>query len=174
MPNTSATYSLIQTVTLNSTSSITFTAIPQIFTDLKLIVNARSTTADDNLNLKFNGGNNNVNVWCSLGAADASNLFIQQSASGTGPFLYGGVSFLSQTGFWGCADIYIPDYRASGAKAINAYGGNKSTSSGSQSMSYAGGNITSIGAITEISIQNSGGALLAQYSTASLYGILKY
>lgn len=174
MPNTSPTYSLIQTVTLNSTTSVTFTAIPQIFTDLKLIVNARSTTADDNLNIKFNGVGANVNAWCSLGGADASNLFVQSSASGTGPFMYGGVSFLSQTGFWGCADIYIPDYRSTGPKAINAYGGNKSTSAGSQSMSYASGNITSLGAITEISIQNSGGALLQQYSMASLYGILKY
>ena len=174
MPNTSPTYSLIQTVTLNSTSSITFTAIPQIFTDLKLIVNARSTTADDNLNIKFNGGNNNVNAWASLNGADSTNLFLGSSASGTGPFAYGGVSFLSQTGFFGCCDLYIADYTNAGAKAINAYGGNKSTSAGSQSMSYAGGNITSIGAITEISLQNSGGALLAQYSMASLYGILKY
>jgi hypothetical protein len=174
MPNTLPTYTLIQTVTINTTSAIIFTAIPQTFTDLKLIINARSTTPDDTLNIKFNGGNNNVNAFNSLNGADSSNLFQSTSASGTGPFAYGNVSFLSQTGFWGCSDVYIADYTVAGSKPINAYGGNKSTSVGSQSMSYAGGNITSIGAITEISLQNSGGALLAQYSTASLYGILKY
>lgn len=174
MPNTLPTYSLIQTVTLSTTGQLAFTSIPQIYTDLKLIVNARSTTADDQLVLKFNGGDNNVNVWCRLSGADAANLFIEQSSSGTGPFVYGGVSFVGQTGYWGCADVYIANYTASGAKAINGYGGNKSSSPTSQSMSYSGGNISSVEAITAITVQQGGGALLAQYSTASLYGIVKY
>lgn len=168
------TYSLIQSGTLGSTGSYTFTSIPQIYTDLKLIINARSTSANDELVLKFNGGNNYVDAYNRLGGADGSNLFGQYSASGGGPFLYGGVSFVGQTGFWGCADIYIPNYTSSGPKPIQGQGGNKSSAHTSQSMSYAGGVISSVGAITQIEVLSGGGANLAQYSTFQLYGIVKY
>lgn len=174
MPNTANTYSLIQSGSLSSTGSFTFTAIPQIYTDLKLIVNARSTSGSDALVLKFNGGSNYVNAWNRLSGADGTNLFVEFSAAGGGDFIYGGVSFLSQTGYFGCADIYIGNYTNSAAKPIQGYGSNKSTSPNSHSMSYAGGAVSSVGAITSIEVLSSSGANLAQYSTFQLYGIAKY
>lgn len=174
MPNTQETYSLIQGGTINTTTSYTFTNIPQLYTDLKLIINARSTSASDELVLKFNGGNNWVSAWNRMNGFDGVSFTNAASASGSGPFVFGGVSFLSQTGFWGCADIYIANYTASGAKAIQGYGGNKSNNPGSQSMSYAGGAIASVGAITSIEVLSGSGANLASGSTFSLYGIIKY
>ena len=173
MPNTANTYSLIQTITLASTGSATFTNIPSQYTDLKLIVNARSTTASDALALTFNGSSF-VSSWCRLSGADAATLFVESSSSGTGNFIYGGVSFLSQTGYWGCADIYISNYTSASAKPIQGHGANKSTSPGSQSMSYSGG-VVSTGAISQIEVSvATGGAVIQSGSVFSLYGIIKY
>lgn len=173
MPNTANTYSLIQTITLASTGSATFTNIPDKYTDLKLIVNARSTTPNDQFALKFNGADY-VAQWCRLSGADAATLFVETDAASTsGSFIYGGVSFLSQTGFWGCSDVYIPNYTSTSPKPVGGYGANKSTTPGSQSMSYSGGH-TNTGAITQIEVLSTGGAIFQTNSVFSLYGIIKY
>lgn len=173
MPNNANTYSLLSTVSLSSTGSISFTSIPQIYTDLKLIISAKNTTSADMLHLKFNGGSNYVNAFTRINGYDGASYTADASTGGNGEFIYGGIGFSGQAG-WGCCDIYITKYTSSGSKAIHGYGANKNNVASLQSMSMVGGSITSIGAISSIEIYSTGGATLASGSMASLYGIAKY
>jgi hypothetical protein len=173
MPNTFNTYSLIQTVNLTGTGSISFTSIPQIYTDLKIIVSAKSSDSNDELALKFNGGNNYVSAYQRLNGYDGASYVGSASTSPTAGFVYGGIGFNGQSG-WGCCDLYIGRYTDTGPKSIHGYGANKNSVASLQSMSVVGGTIASVGAITQIDILSVNGATLISGSTASLYGIAKY
>jgi hypothetical protein len=163
----------ISTVTVGSggVSAVEFTNIPQTYTDLLIKISARSSTTTLALNLTVNGSTSGYSErlmyadGASLAGATASSAFInwlnlQNSSSST-----------SNT-FSNC-EIYIPNYTVSDSKSFS---GDTvvETNAVSTNQIYVNAALwANTAPITSIKF-TPGSGLVAQYSTATLYGIRKY
>jgi hypothetical protein len=173
------TMTLIQHTELGSAATeISFTSIPQTFTDLYLVVSARSTgTANNYTGLKINGVNTNQSSRFLYGTGSGVG-----SVSLTGASDYNLIAYMSLStdtaSTFASSTFYIPNYTAAIAKSVsieavtenNATGANQEIMAGLWNSTAA---ITSLGVISVAgsSLQASGN--LAQYTSATLYGILK-
>jgi curved DNA-binding protein CbpA len=157
---------LIETQTLGSSqAAITFSSIPQTFTDLFLQVSVRSTNSDDGLFFKFNNTTANTS-WRNLLGYGTGTL----SQSGSGWLAGGGVRSGTSSTFTNIG-VYIPNYTASAAKTASVDSTSEENSStGYQFLVANLWNDTT--AINRIDFYLQGGSL-TQYSSVSLYGILK-
>lgn len=165
------TFTLISTITVGSggASSIDFTSIPSTFTDLCLMWSARSARVanTDDMVVGFNGVNTNLTGRYLWGTGSAA-------ASGTDTqVLVGEYPTANSTAstFSNCA-LYIPNYAGNTYKSFSAdtVGENNAT------LAYAtltAGLWSSTAAINQITLKTGSASNLVQYSTASLYGILK-
>lgn len=152
-------------------SSIQFTSIPAIYTDLILYVSGRSTRGNivsDNIAIRFN---------------DSTSGYTWRRFFGTGSG--GGVSDTSSTdrgltdaltaasasaNAFGSAFIYIPNYRSSVAKSAFSDG----VSSNNASSSYLGAPSllwTGTDPITKITIFPWASDSFVQHTSATLYGV---
>jgi hypothetical protein len=149
-------------------SSIAFSSIPQGYTDLKVVVSARATITSGALGIYFNGVTSGYS-WRRL-IGDGSSAFSDGSASygnlraiGTNPSSYTANTFAS-------AEIYIPNYAGSTNKSVSVDSLNENNATAAEA-SFLAGLWSSTAAITSVTlIPNSDN--FAQYSTATLYGIL--
>jgi hypothetical protein len=162
------TFTLIKTVTVGSggTTSIDFTSIPATFTDLCLKWSLRASTAVVNTNLNFNSNTTGYSgrQLYGTGAAVASNI-ISSYVSNSG---LADSSGDTASTFSNC-EIYIPNYAGSNYKSFSI----DSVTENNATTAYAAflaGLWSNTAAITSISIS---GLTFVQYSSASLYGILK-
>ena len=158
----------IETVTVGSggAASITFSAIPDTFTDLVILVSARTTRAETNEQIFFrlNASTTNATSRELLGLGSAV-------ATISEPFIAGYVSAASATAdTFGNVVTYIPNYRSSVAKSlsIDSVSENNATQA-IQSISAGLWNNTA--AVTSIELVARFGNNFVQHSTASLYGI---
>lgn len=167
---------LISTVTVGSggASSIDFTSIPQTATDLYLLVSGRGTSSgyDNGYTLRLNGDNTSGNyAFLRLtGYGDNSNV----SADGGNFYLGGAMGGTSTTAnTFSSTATYIPNYTGSNSKSysIDTTSENNGSTYNQQFQQIYAVRWTGTAAITSISLQTS--TNFAQYSTASLYGILK-
>jgi hypothetical protein len=157
---------LISTTTVGSggAANITFSSIPQTFTDLFILFSMRSSANDQNGGLTFNTGGTYTYRWL-IGAG-----------SGTPPSGTGGISFnigasAFTTNTFGNGSITIPNYSGSAIKSWSA----DSVTENNATLSYAGivtGAWSSTAAITSLVLAPLGGSFI-ENSSASLYGILK-
>lgn len=171
MPN--PTYIKIATVTVGAggAASIDFTSIPNTYTDLVIKASTRrdTSTGSGGLQLKFNGATTNYSYrriyGTGSGAASDSNssdtsLYVGEvgNASNTAS------TFMSN-------DIYIPNYTSSNTKSVSAdaVSENNATAAIATLIASLWNNTA---AITSISLLPAAGNFV-QYSTATLYGILK-
>jgi hypothetical protein len=153
-------------------SSISFTSIPQGYTDLKLVVSGRADGAFDwhQLYLEVNGSTSiNIRMLQGSGSAVAS---YNNSAGECGPILDGatatGVAF-------GSAELYFANYAGSNAKSISIDGVSETNAAGIYQI-LAAGLYNSSSPITQLTIKPRDATAayrnFVQYSTATLYGIL--
>jgi hypothetical protein len=153
-------------------ASITFSSIPQTFTDLYLVISGRLSSANsEGLFLEFNG------VTSGYSARDLSGNGSSASAS-TNPYgitsklFIGSQASTAQTSnTFGITTVQIPNYTSSNQKSVtadNVYE-NNGTAAG---MDVLAGLFTGTAAITSIVITSNNGNLV-QYSSAALYGITK-
>lgn len=169
------TYSKIASVTVGSggVSSIDFLAIPQNYTDLMILVSAKTNRAQtgDNLWLRFNG--------------DSSSSYytrrIYSTGSGTTGSDTGGTSTWinvlevgdsgpNTANTFGSASVYISNYTGSNYKAVSA----DAAPEANQLEVYIGlqaGLWAKSNPVTSITLAPQIGPLITQYSTATLYGI---
>lgn len=115
------TYTLIEGKTLTTaTASVTFTSIPQTYTDLLLKVSARNDTENPTGSIYFNSDttNTNYNVKRLLGDGSAAS-----SNSYNASYSFFVPQSIDTASVFSNAEIYIPNYTVSGIK--------KSTSSDS-------------------------------------------
>jgi hypothetical protein len=146
-------------------SAIDFTSIPQGYTDLKLVISARTTT-DDYITVKFNGSSANFTTrhLYGTGSASASNndtLGIVGNATGG---TYTANAFAS-------LDVYIPNYAGSTNKSFSADGVTENNATFALTTLRA--NLwTNTAAINQITIVSLTPYNFVQYTTATLYGIL--
>ena len=153
-------------------SSVTFSSIPQGYTDLMLFVSFRSSTEDiaNNTWLTFNGVGGTAyttrQIYTSngtsavsgaeVGTARSSQIFTSSSASPAQTF--------------GNMLIHVPNYSSSKIKSWSADWACENTAA-SCHLGLAAGQFNSTAAITSINLQPYCCAWLAN-STATLYGIL--
>jgi hypothetical protein len=165
------TYTLIERITVGAAgaSSITFTSIPQTYTDLKIVVSARTNWSNsvnaDGINIRPNG---------STSSRTAIRLYGSGSAAGSdtniNPIAASNASSTAST--FGNAEIYIPNYAGSTNKSMSVDG----VSETNGTTTYAGLAAflwSNTAAITSLDIYPENGTSFSQYSTFYLYGIAK-
>jgi hypothetical protein len=163
------TYKLIASVTLNSNAAtMSFTSIPATYTDLNLVISARSSRnvgGSDSIYLDINtvSTNRTYRVLTGNGAtassssgSDAEITVIPQSTQTANTF--------------GSISIYIPNYAGSNYKSlsVDSVSENNATTAYAQLEAVLWSNTA---AITGFTIRTGSALDLVQYSTAYLYGI---
>jgi len=150
-------------------ASITFSSIPQTYTDLVLVTSLRSARSAgfEEYRIYFNGANSNLSSRYLEGDGGSG-------ASGTTANGYIGIgnSNTSTSNTFSNQQIYIPNYTSSNAKSYSSDSVSETNGSTAYSDLVAGlWNQTA--AITSLTIINGTGNNWVQYSSATLYGILK-
>lgn len=175
MPNT---FTLLNSVTVGAggSSSISFSSIPQTYTDLFLYLSGRST-----------GTNGNAQGFCYLTLNGSTSNFTSQrlNQDGTSVTADSGGRFAgyipnsTATGnAFGTLGMYISNYTLSNNKVYAITQGMENNSTTNYLQGLNSGVFASSAAITSISIggvidSNGSSANFAQNSTAYLYGIVK-
>jgi hypothetical protein len=162
------TYTLIEAKTLaTTTASVTFSSVPQTYTDLILQVSARSSETDNasSLRVTFNGSTASITVLelRAIGTAVAS-YSISYAQAG---YVAGGQSAANT---FGSASIYVPNYTGNKNKS-NA--GDIVQASNTSGENYIVSDARRWGvtdAITSVTVAPGLGSWL-QYSNFYLYGI---
>jgi len=152
-----------------SATGVIFNNIPQTFTDLKIVVSARSTGSGvDALGLLFNGnysGYTRTNIY-GTGSSVASNRSAYRDIG-----LFNGTSTTANT--YASFDIYIPNYTSSNFKQVivDSVQENNATAANQTMTAYL---LSSTAAITRLELDSSSaGVPFATNSTFTLYGITK-
>jgi len=164
------TYVAIATVTVGSggASSIEFTSIPGTYTDLLLSVSARSATNNTgNLWLQVNGSTATLPAILFFGDGSAAG----SSSSGATDYIWNysvPANYTANT--FSNNEYYFPNYTGSSNKSVihNGVTENNATTAFTV-LSGATYNISAAITSLKLSIYFSGN--IAQYSTATLYGI---
>jgi hypothetical protein len=151
------------TVTTSGVSFISFSSIPQNFTDLVLLVSGRYVTNNPDFILGINGGSSNQSFrrFYGSGSGVASDLpsfiglFINPSGATANTF--------------GNSSIYVANYNSSNNKSVSIDSVNETN--GTAALHGIGAGLYSSSLpITQLSV---GGYEFGLNSTASLYGITK-
>jgi hypothetical protein len=168
------TYSAIQTYTLTAnTSSVTFSNIPQNFTDLKIVISARGSAEYAATNLKMQVGNATVST---SGYSEK----LLYTTNGTSVVGYGqSAQVQSDLQYFPLAtstantfsnnEIYIPNYTGSNAKSFNIDSVSEDNTT-AVILAMTAGLSSNTSAINIITFTPNTGNF-AQYSTFTLYGI---
>jgi len=167
-----ATYNLISSQVLGSSAaSVTFSSIPQTYTDLVLRISARSDFSGvvENMMFSFNSdysGSYSDTALRGNGAAassvrDTSALSIYWSAAGN----------ISTSNTFGSAEIYIPSYTASQYKPLSGIGAGETNATTAYMGATAGLYRGSTSAISSILISVGNGSNWLTNSSFYLYGI---
>jgi len=165
-------YQLIQAQTLTgSASSITFSNIPQNFTDLVVKMSVRDDTAANGKDYKieFNGVTTNYSYRRIYGDSAAA----YSDTASTGQSLTIDSASATASTFANC-EIYIPNYASANYKSWSAdtVSENNASAANSAYVNLYAGLWSNTAAITSIAIKPvSGSPNIVQYSTFYLYGI---
>jgi hypothetical protein len=168
MPNT---FIKIASVTAGSggAASMDFTSIPSTYTDLCLKVSLRATTSGiDVAKITFNGSSSGYSYRSLWSSGSGTPQSFSGSTDGFFQIQYsGGTSSTAST--FTSGEMYIPNYAGSNNKSasLDQVQENNATTAYIVPMALLWANTA---AITSIKIEQTTGNL-AQYSTATLYGI---
>jgi hypothetical protein len=163
------TYTLISSVTVGSggASSMTFSSIPSTYTDLSVLISARSTDAGggDYVVVRPNNATTNF-TFRNLASYDSASPV---SENGTLEFYTPIPAAGGTASTFGSTNLYIPNYASSNYKSASQEGVNERNSSAGALMlnSNLWSNTAAITSLTLVCLF----ANFAQYSTAYLYGI---
>lgn len=162
------TFRLISTATVGSTpvSSITFSSIPQTYTDLQIVLSLRSSYADIGDEFKFfiNGEGGSDRVLYGFGTGG-------NGSNGSGNMRASANASTATANSFGIGHIYIHRYAGSEPKVISTETFSEGNASG-HGVYVSGAKTTNISPVTSVSLTLATTSWV-QYSSASLYGILK-
>ena len=168
------TYTLIQKTTLNaSAASITFSSIPQTFTDLVVKYSIRGNNAQvySGVSLKINGSTTTYSSR-EISGDGASAGSATRTSLADGTFIYNAVGASATASTFSNGELYIPNYTSSNYKSIS----NDQVSENNATEAYAGltANLWSTtSAITSLQFVPVHATSWDQYSSFSLYGVAK-
>lgn len=163
------TFVALATVTVGAggASSISFTSIPQTYTDLVIKISARGTDTFGNAGhvgyVKPNGSTSNLTRRILFGSGSSAG-----SDTGTDWAFYVDPSDYTSSTF-GNTEVYIPNYTSSNNKSASFDSVSENNATAAYSMLSAG-LWSNSAAITSLTLSLAAGNF-AQYSTATLYGI---
>jgi len=173
MANTYVKIGSTVTVGLAGAATIDFTSIPATYTDLVVKLSTRDTAVTANTGAAKVTFNGTVTSYTNRYLTGSGSAAATGSAGTT--FIDAGLGSLMPTtgntaSTFSNIEIYIPNYAGSTNKSlsVDAVGENNATAA------YAGFNaglLSNTAAVASISITST--TLFSQYSTATLYGILK-
>jgi hypothetical protein len=146
-------------------ATVTFSSIPQGYTDLVLEVSGRSTSGIDQ-NLEFNGVTTNLSARYLLGSG--SSVSSGTTASIIPLASNNQSSFTTNT--FGSLRVYIPNYTSSNYKSVSAEGTTENNATESYAIMVAG-LWSNTAAITSIKLVPQSSSFAAN-STLTLYGVL--
>jgi hypothetical protein len=168
-----ATYTLIQRTILSSTTAtISFTSIPQTYTDLVFVLSSRQNTYNyGGFYMKFNGSTAGTNVTAKrlMGNSGVS------SSTSTEMTWVGSTAAGFTADTFASGQIYIPNYTSSNNKSASFEGAQESNISGVTSILTAW-LWSQTAAITQVdfgTFDSGFSDAFVQYSSISLYGISK-
>lgn len=169
------TYTLIEKITVGAAEAtdVTFTSIPQTFTDLKLVWSGRQGDGSA-VRIQFNGDTSTANYSQRRVYGNGSTV-TSDSSTTLGWFNPIGLnSSLATASTFSNCELYIPNYTGSTNKSISADTvlEDNTTSTLYSYQTLSAGLWSQTSAITSIKITPNTGNL-AQYSTFYLYGIAK-
>lgn len=159
---------LIQTVTVGAggTAAMVFDNVPQTFTDLLLVYSLRgnASAVNQEFPLYFNGNGANYSFRRLFGTGSVAQSDNAASAVGMQASAANATANTFSNG-----QVYIPNYTGSTNKpySVDVVTENNATPT---IQTIIAGLWSNTAAITNVSIQ---GSTIQQYSTASLYGIVK-
>jgi hypothetical protein len=142
-----------------------FTVIPATYTDLMIVVSARSTSTGDIFNIAFNGSSSSFT---------GKYVYWENTTANSGSLAqYGGRVNTSSTtaSTFSSTSIYIPNYAGSTNKSYSSDSVSENNAAAAPGSMIAG-LWSNTAAITQVTLTPSAGNF-AQYSTATLYGISK-
>ena len=151
-----------QTVGSDGAASITFSNIPQTFTDLLIKISTRCSTTTTAGTVSFNGSTSNFTGKRLYGDGTSA-----ATDSSTSAVLTNDSSFTAST--FANSEIYIPNYASANYKSVSIDG----VSENNATTAYAMLNAilwSNTAAITSVTITPAGGNFV-EFSTFSLYGI---
>lgn len=164
------TTTLLQKVTVGATnvSSVIFSNISQSYTDLKLVVSARTSTSGDFRAYVYpNSATTNLS---------SMNIYGDGSTAYSNTYSNGAIGFFINTSdsgasIFGSGEIYFTNYTSSNHKSFSLDGVTEATASGPY-MGISSGRWANTSAITSLEIKPTLGSFV-QHSTFYLYGIVK-
>lgn len=162
---------LIASQTLSSAaSSVTFSGIPNTYTDLVLRVSARGDYSGSTISVYVypngTGTNTSFTRLDVLSGTISSGRF-----SGSGWVTRStGLSYTSDT--FGSGEIYLPNYTASTNKPISAFGVGENNSASTYTIGVGAGLWSNTSAITSLLIDTQGAGNFVSGSSFFLYGLL--
>lgn len=170
-----ATYTLIASNTLSSSAaSVSFSAIPNTFTDLVLRLSARSSNAgrNDVVNMEFNANSSalySTTILYGQGGGGGLGSLRNSNATYTriGYYISGDTTTSST---FGSQEFYIPNYTASQNKAISGFGVSENDAS-VQDLAVTAGLFRDTTAISSIKLTLLTGPNFMSGSSFFLYGI---
>jgi hypothetical protein len=173
---------LIENIQVGSggVAQIEFSAIPQTYRDLVLLVNLRNSRVEHvgGLTMVFNGGVGGSAFCRRIYAAGATNLgYATGAANIQSAFIGTSSATWASNGVYASFRVYIGRYTASESKnylaesAITSLGDNGGTYPGYTEQNIMAGAWTGSAPVTSLTLVTDVGTFV-EFSTASLYGIV--
>ena len=158
------------TVGSGGAASIDFSAIPSTYTDLVVILSARSSRSNttDTVFLKFNNTNTTYTTrrLYGLGSTAGSDT----GSAGNGIDIASIDAATSTSSTFNNQQIYIPNYAGSTQKSVSSDSVSENNSSTGNFLNLTAGLWNGTSAINQITLTPDVGSFV-QYSTAYLYGV---
>jgi len=166
------TYTLISSVTVGSggASSISFTSIPQTYTDLVVLVSSRNNSSNyGGFYMKLNGSTLGTNVTAKKLQGDGSS-----ASSNSSTEINWTKSDLTANTF-ASTQIYIPNYTSSNNKSVSIENAPENNATAGGILHMTAWLWSQTAAVSEIAFGTFDGSFpndyFVQYTTAYLYGI---
>jgi len=167
------TYTLIASNTLSSSAaSVTFSSIPNTYTDLVVRCSVRSDYAStgDNITLTFNSNSSSIYSNTIVFGNGSSGVSQRNSAGNPGYVAYVVDGDVSTASTFGSVEIYLPSYTSSTNKPFSSFGARENNATAAVVAANAG-LFASTSAISSIQIGLQFGPNFVSGSSFFLYGI---
>lgn len=166
------TYITSQTLGSNA-SSVSFTNIPQTYTDLYLVCSTRGSRSSvtDMLAFVFNNDSSSVTTYSTTALGNFAGTTAGATSSNDYRHYYAYTSGDNvNSNMFGYTELYIGNYTSTSNRQIGGYSGGVGNSTQLNSAKFSG-NYTGTSAITRIDITSYYGNTLMTGSSFYLYGI---
>lgn len=168
----SPTYVALQKTVLTGTqASVTFSAIPSTYTDLVIMISARSDRSAqylDPIKIRFNGASADTNL-------TSRQIYGVGTSAGSQSNAYALVGYATAaattSNTFANIEVYIPNYAGSTNKPISSTSANEDNSAGNNEIDAIAGLWSSTNAITSITLLPNTGPNFVSGSRFDLYGI---